>query len=152
MLLCGLAVTAPVAAAQEDEIFVDPDSPSGKEYALPIDRARQQSAPQAPRRASGGAPQPAPLFGSGVGEDRAATGAAAPRRGSDRGGERAAAGDTAAAKASQPAQRRAAAERRTQAAAPQGSGGLVAIAGACVGVLLIGALAGLALRRRAAAR
>lgn len=59
--LWALATVLPAAAlAQGDDVFVDPDSPAGKEYAIPIDEAR--------REASGrdGAPGSAPLFGEGV--------------------------------------------------------------------------------------
>jgi hypothetical protein len=45
LMLCACALLAPMTAtAAQDEIFVDPGSPSGKEYALPIDSARKQAA------------------------------------------------------------------------------------------------------------
>ena len=34
---------AGMAIAQEDGVFVDPDSPAGKEYALPLDSARRDA-------------------------------------------------------------------------------------------------------------
>jgi hypothetical protein len=54
-------VATPSAAAQEDGVFVDPDSPAGKEYAVPIDQARGDAA-------GGGdaGPGEEPLFGAGI--------------------------------------------------------------------------------------
>jgi len=72
-----LALAAPVALAQDDEVFVDPGSPSGKEYALPVDSARQQAAKDGRKRSS--KTQAAPLFGEGVGggsDDAKASGSA----------------------------------------------------------------------------
>jgi hypothetical protein len=56
-----LAVAAPPAVAQQDGVFVDPDSPAGKEYAVPIDQARGDAA-------GGGdaGPGEEPLFGEGI--------------------------------------------------------------------------------------
>jgi hypothetical protein len=41
LFLC--AVAPQVAAAEEPGVHVDPDSPSGKEYAIPLDRARSDT-------------------------------------------------------------------------------------------------------------
>jgi|SRR5829696_7351368 len=55
------AFAAPPAAAQEDGVFVDPDSPAGKEYAIPLDEARREAA------GGGGAGRAGqPLFGAGI--------------------------------------------------------------------------------------
>ena len=43
-LLC-LALLVPRAAAQSDGVFVDPDSPTGKQYQLPLESARRQADP-----------------------------------------------------------------------------------------------------------
>ena len=65
----ALALASP-AAAQEDGVFFDDESPAGKEYAIPSDQARSQSGGGGP---SGGGPGAgsangggAPLFGQGV--------------------------------------------------------------------------------------
>lgn len=146
MLLCGLAVMAPVASAQDDEVIVDPDSPSGKEYELPIDRARERAAASTPKPASAAGARSAPLFGEGVepahAGTRAAQGTRAMGGGAQRGPSGAAGADRAAVAA--------AAERTAQAAAPGGASGLVAIIAAGGGVLLVGGLVGLLLRRRSA--
>lgn len=167
LLLCCLTATPAVAAAQDDEVFVDPGSPSGKEYALPIDRAREEGSstrrqPQKPR------PQKAPLFGEGVeGAVESPTARATPKSPSKEPKTESKAGSTSAKaraareeeaagreKAAAAAEARAAELARTralraEAAAPTGGMGIAAILGVGVGVLLIGGLVGLWLRRRA---
>lgn len=150
LMLCGMATAAPVAAAQDDEVFVDPDSPSGKEYALPIDTARQAGAAntrqQQPSRGAGDAP----LFGAGVGADGNGAGTSAPTRARD--GSRARQDELTDAQTTRSAQAQAqagtVAKRAATAVGPGGTGSLAAIAGVGLGVLLVGALAGLLLRRR----
>lgn len=68
----GLGLLAPaVAQAQTPGLHVDPSSPTGKEYAIPLDQARNSANPQA--APSSGAPGAqaganAPRFGVGVGD------------------------------------------------------------------------------------
>ena len=61
-------------------MFVDPDSPAGKEYAVPLDQARRDAAGRAPGgpagEAAGASAKGEPLFGVGI----------EPQRGSDAGG------------------------------------------------------------------
>ena len=73
VLFVALALPAP-ARAQEEGVFVDPDSPAGKEYAIPFEAARRGVAPERDGRTS------PPLFGEGVsdGGGSAATGGALP--------------------------------------------------------------------------
>lgn len=139
---------APVAAAQDDEIFVDPGSPSGKEYALPVESARQQAAKGAQDRSSSA--QPAPLFGEGVDEASAGEqggGAASGGGGTGRGG-----GATDDADGGAPSAQGAArtATLQAQAAAPDGGIGLAAVIGVGAGVLALGGAIGVLLRRRSA--
>jgi hypothetical protein len=146
--LCTLALTAP---AQAEHPQVDPDSPAGSEYQLPVDRVRQQARERtgAAGAARGrGSSSEAPLFGSGVQPSKpeqrkprpaGATGAADrdPPRGADR-EPRLGTGTPAV---------------RAQVPAPDdGGSGLVAIGGGALGVLLLGGLAGLAWRRRTVRR
>ena len=159
------AVVAPVALAQEDEVFVDPGSPSGKEYELPIDRARQQAGTSTKK---GSGSRKAPLFGAGV--DRNATGVTGGTRSganrtddrrtsdskrdsdSERRKTRGEADDAEREEASQEARETefdTRALRAQAAAAPDGGIGIGGIVGAGIGVLLVGGLAGLWLRRRA---
>jgi len=159
-LMCAFTVTAsaavaPVAVAQEDGVTVDPGSPSGKEYALPIDRARAQAAEGG---GSGSPAQKAPLFGEGVDGDGAGAGrgGSAADRGSSRDradGTRGAAspiddiesGGNGSSDDSASANDR----RLLRAQAAEGGLGIGATIGAGIGILLIGGLIGLWLRRRA---
>jgi len=161
-LMCAFTVVAsvavaPVAVAQEDGVTVDPGSPSGKEYALPIDRARAQAAKGG---GSGSDAQKAPLFGEGVDGDgagpTAGRGGSAADRGSSRdraGGTRGAAstmddlesGGSGSSDDSASANDR----RLLRAQAVEGGLGIGASIGAGIGILLIGGLIGLWLRRRA---
>lgn len=172
VLVCAFAATAQVAAAQDDQVFVDPGSPSGKEYALPIDRARQQAATRAKQRSG---TQKAPLFGEGVNDGATAKSPASTRRKAPR--STAASGEGASSDAAARRRSRAAAARRAEAAAqarvvatraaareaaiarartlraetatPDGGIGLGGILGAGIGVLVLGGLIGLLMRRRA---
>ena len=58
MSLLALALPG-TALAQEDGVTVDPDSPTAKEYAIPIESARRDAAPADRSTAT-------PLFGQGV--------------------------------------------------------------------------------------
>jgi len=168
-LMCAFTViasvaVAPVAVAQEDGVTVDPGSPSGKEYALPIDRARAQAAKGG---GSGSDAQKAPLFGEGVDGDGAGPtagrgGSAADRgssaggRGSSRdraGGTRGAASpidDLESGGSGSSDDFASANDRRLlRAQAAEGGLGIGASIGAGIGILLIGGLIGLWLRRRA---
>lgn len=71
MVLTGLVAVAIIAAAAlpvqpaaaQDGVHFDPDSPAGKEYALPLDQARDEASGDAADRAPG---ERAPLFGAGI--------------------------------------------------------------------------------------
>src|SRR5215216_4332513 len=80
----GLVVPgAGVASAQDSEVHVDPDSPAGKEYALPLDSARRDACGSPDGTGgSGGTGQSAPLFGAGVSNATGSGGS----EGSDSGG------------------------------------------------------------------
>jgi hypothetical protein len=63
-----LGFAAPAYAAQ-DGIFVDPDTPAGKEYAIPLDQARQEAVGESSgTRISAGSAQASAgaLFGEGI--------------------------------------------------------------------------------------
>ena len=147
LLLSALALMAPAAVAQDDEIFVDPGSPSGKEYALPVESARKQAAKDA--QGSSSSAQPAPLFGEGV-DDRSTADAGGAGSGSGSGSGSGAAkgsrGGTDDADGGTPAT--SAATLKAQAAAPDGGIGLAAVIGVGAGVLLLGGAIGVLLRRR----
>jgi len=139
----SLAVAAP-AAAQDDAPKVAPDSPAGTEYQLPVDHARNAGGGGGSSHSSG-TPGGAPLFGAGV-EERTPRPATKRRRAAGVAPARTKqpAGDHTDRPASTPA------TIRARAAAPDGGGGLLAIGAGAAGVLLLGGLAGLALRQRPA--
>jgi hypothetical protein len=141
--LCALALAAP---AQAQDPQVDPDSPAGTEYQLPVDRAREQAGSRGSRgsRRAGGAAAEAPLFGEGV--------EGSPRRAPEKRGAGGSARTPTTTGRQQPELGTSAPDTvQAQAQAPEGGGsGLVAI-GVAAGVLLIGGLAGLAWRRRTSA-
>src|SRR4051794_21479121 len=65
-LLLGftLAAAGPaLASAAEPGVHVDPDSPAGKEYAIPIDSVRRDTGGRGSAEPGGGG---APLFGAGI--------------------------------------------------------------------------------------
>src|SRR4051812_12712791 len=63
-----LALGAGVVSAQEPGVVVDPESPSGKEYAIPLERARGEADPRGPKSSAGASAAGAStLFGAGVG-------------------------------------------------------------------------------------
>ena len=151
-IACVLA-PAPAAVAQDPSPRVDRNTPAGTEYELPIEAARRQAtgggdAIAAAGGASGGpaASQGAPpLFGEGI-----STPPRTPRtpRTAGRGAE-------PATRSAPPPNRRTRPPQSvlTQARAPEGAGGaLLAVGGAALGALLMGALAGLAWRRRTTRR
>jgi hypothetical protein len=153
------ATPAPPAAAQEDGVFVDPDSPAGKEYAVPLQEARRQAAAGDNGNASSGQP----LFGEGIkraeGSASGGSGGGSPGRdGSGKGAgssgssgsEQRVRGDDASpgARAALPSAPRSAA---IEAAAADGSDGLMT-AGIAAAVLAAGVLGGLGLRRFLKAR
>lgn len=140
----GLALAlalAPAAGGQaRDEVFVDPDSPAGVEYQLPIERARALARGGSSPPAAGAPGAPPALFGEGVEPAR--------EGGSRRDGAPGAGGATGAPGAQPASAPNAAADGiRAAAAAPDGMG-TGAVAGIAAAVILLGALAGLAWRRR----
>jgi hypothetical protein len=143
-LTAVLAAGATPAAAQDGPV-VDPDSPTGKEYALPLDTARREAAGEKGKAATAG--ESAPLFGEGI--EAGGSGDPSPGKRTRSGasshskadGTAHVAGDAPAAAA------RILAGARPGAPSDGGLSPLVAVGG---GVLLLacGAAAGLALRRR----
>lgn len=62
---CLLLSWAPAAPAQEDGVTVDPDSPSGQEYAIPLQDAREKAGARS-KRPRGKRPAPSAPFGEGI--------------------------------------------------------------------------------------
>ena len=85
---CSISLATPAgAAAQEPGVVYDPESPAGKEYALPLEEARRDGEPIRPE---GRDTSDAQLFGSGIKpKTRASTTGTSPgsgQGGSGRGG------------------------------------------------------------------
>jgi len=152
----GLALVAPVpAAAQSDGVFVDPDSPTAKQYAIPLESARRQAdpggdgrlAPPGARPPGTGAP---PLFGDGI----VATSSA--RRGSSsgnpggatRGTKRDSSSSSPSTAGSTDSSSPVEAAVTNPGAPSSGIESTLLIAAGAALVLLIGGLAGFVLRRR----
>ncbi|MEA2157611.1 MAG: hypothetical protein QOE11_3751 [Solirubrobacteraceae bacterium] len=145
---------------------VDPSSPSGREYAIPVERARQQASKHAKKKTG---TTTTPLFGEGVNDggsggttpsaaakpkSAAASKAKAPsgakgaqsKARADAAAQAQAAAAIAAARVRELARAR---DLRAEASAPQGGIGIGGIIAVGVAVLLVGGLIGLWLRRRA---
>jgi hypothetical protein len=154
----GLALLVPApAAAQSGGVFVDPDSPTGKQYQLPLESARRQADPSsdgrlAPPGARPSGTGPAALFGEGI-----ARASRAGKRSSSggSGGKSRPGGMAGGSKGSSSSPKTDSATSNTvQAAvsnpgAPSGGIGSTLLIAAGGGlVLLIGGLAGFVIRRR----
>jgi hypothetical protein len=75
LAVLGLATAGPALAAPGTGVHVDPGSPAGKQYAIPIPSARSEAAGQTGGSGSGSSNPP--LFGVGVTPGGVAAGAAA---------------------------------------------------------------------------
>ena len=158
----SVLIAAP-ALAQDEGVFIDPDSPSGKEYEIPLEAERRQADPAQER----GAPvqhgaRSSPLFGTGIVSEPGAGMSRSAR--ADRDGNAAdpdgKAGDPGADApvpdgTSEPQESGDEDDEVVRAAAsnPGAPGGgasvPLTIGGVALAVLLVGGLAGLLLRRRA---
>jgi hypothetical protein len=74
LLACFAALIRVPAAPAAEEVHFDPESPAGKEYALPLEQAREEAGVERTQGPSGGGPGTAggggggtmPLFGEGI--------------------------------------------------------------------------------------
>ena len=147
---CGaLLIASAPAAAQSDGVVVDRDSPTSKEYALPLDQARRQADPSggaaSPDSSSGSGPSA--LFGAGVGDDddpKGGSPAGRTKRAREKRGARAGRKDSAPVTEEAV---RALGQAASRPGAPGGSNALLFLGGAAV-LLAAGAGAGFVLRRR----
>lgn len=155
LALLVLLAAAPGSTAQaQDEIFVDPESPAGKEYAIPLDRARREASGVGSSSPRGDSTRPGSLFGAGISRrggagDRAGQrssaspngGRTVPQDGRESPGESAggAGGDL-------DARRRGPAPAVSSASAPGGNA-LLTGGGIALGVLVAGGVIGVLLRQ-----
>jgi hypothetical protein len=148
----GSGVGAPLASAAEPGVTIDPGSPAGKEYALPVDRARHDATgvPSGGGPGSGGGsgkgsggPSGGELFGAGI---RRASHSAG-------GGGRTTGGRPHNAEAPAPGPAPGGGSSAAiPAASSSGDSSTGAVVGIVAGVLLLGGLAGLGARRLRAPR
>jgi hypothetical protein len=150
-----LALTAATASAQEDGVFIDPDSPAGTEYAIPLEQARREAAGGGSPTPGGGSPTPGraaegqPLFGAGIAPrgDRESGRPEARARGA-RAGAGGADGEEQTPRSDSGSDSNAGASTAAIAAtAGDGSWDTLATAGIAAAVLALGLAAGLAFRR-----
>lgn len=143
VLWAATTVLPASALAQEDGVFVDPDSPAGKEYAIPLDEARRE-ATGGEDGTPGSAP---PLFGEGVMPESAPREHdASDRRDRNRSSSgRNSSGDRTAATPTGPSRSEAA--PGLPAAGGGSASATVVTGGLALAVLAAGSLIGLALRR-----
>ena len=153
-----LSIASPVAAAQESGVTVDPSSPSSKEYSLPFEEAREQADPNSGAKSRDSKPK-ASAFGEGVESQTTTPGEASGDGGnapkSDRDDDSRNRGDSASAGSSSgsggdggpPAAK----AEPTSAASPDvdsGSGEMLAVGAIGSGILILGVVCGLFVRRR----
>ena len=139
--LAVFAASGGQAVAQSDGVFVDPDSPAGKEYALPLEEARREAAP--PGQGSDGAKDSDnPLFGAGIARRGSSKTAAGDERGAPAGAVPGEAGNKGRGRAESTAAAVVAAQGSENLSAGVLTG-LVAL-----GVLSIGGAVGLVARSR----
>jgi hypothetical protein len=137
----GVGAAAPVASAAEPGVTIDPGSPAGKEYALPVDRARHEAG----GLPSGGGSGPSGGSGSGGASSGGGElfGAGVTPRGRRAGGNGSGTGGSSAPGISQ----RDASAAGIPAASSSGDSMTGSVLGIVAGVLLLGIVGGLGVRR-----
>lgn len=154
------ALGAPSAVAQDPGVFIDPGSPSAKEYALPFESERRQADPGHPSDAP--IPQGqrvSPAFGEGIepagsagGTSKSSQGSVGSTGGSGAGADESAGSGNGAGGGTSSEDGASDATIRAATANPGAPGGdlgsTVAIAGGALLILAAGIAAGVVLRRR----
>jgi hypothetical protein len=140
-----LGVPVPAMAQDGGGVFIDPSSPSAKEYAVPLERARRQADPGArPQRPVAQGQRSSPLFGEGISNPSTEKSAKKPTAAGKGGGSSSVRSATLGTAAPELV--------RSAAARPSAPGGGLStplvIAGVALTVLAVGGGAGLLLRRR----
>jgi hypothetical protein len=147
--LLVLVVAAPPAIARDDGVSVDPDSPAGVEYAVPLDQARRDATGTA-GGGSAGTDHGQPLFGVGIERASAGSGGGGGAKGSGGSGRSAGTGGSSGGgtqAGAGEAGRNGASAAAIEVAASGGSSTGLLSAGIAVAGLLLGLLGGLGLRR-----
>lgn len=150
LALLALWAMALGSRAEAGEVHFDPESPAGKEYALPLQQARNEALGTGGGEAApgagggGGAGAAAPLFGVGVGGKGGGSGPGGEGAGRSGGSSKAEGrGQGSGGGGASPAGKRGSDDAGAAASASySGSQGLLLLAG----ILVLGALIGLGLR------
>ena len=124
-------------------MFIDPDSPAGTEYAIPLDQARREAAGARGGPGSATAAEQ-PLFGAGI-VRRAEERAAGP--GDSRNGDRRGAAEGGDAEPSSEARTPSGGAAAVAATANEGNSDTLPTVGIAAAVLAVGLAAGLVFRR-----
>jgi hypothetical protein len=146
VLVVGAVATGarvPAAVAAEPGVHIDPGSPAGKEYALPVDQARRDAGGSATRGGSGSNGGQGGLFGAGIGPPGGGGGGTAGGHGAS-GSHGSANAATQRASGGSSGSGTAAGIRVSSTSAESSDGALIGIV---AGVLLLGAVCGLGARR-----
>jgi hypothetical protein len=155
VLLAWAALSVP-AEAQEPGVQVDPDSPTGQEYDIPLERVRRRSSPSEDEGSRASRTPADTLFGAGIeppddGESGSGAGGSGSARSSGTGSG---SGGAARSGSNEPSpQRPPAAVQvaiRNPGAPDGGVGGPLLLGGVAVALLAAGLAGGLLLRRRRA--
>jgi hypothetical protein len=153
-IVLALALVPSGAAAQEDGVFVDPGSPAGKEYAIPFEQARGEGAGGSKDRGGRGAP--APLFGVGISSTGGRGGGSSQAGGSQDGSSPGGGSDASGREGSgapgtgKPGGRGTAGRAAVATSTDGGVSPTAQVGGVVAGVVLLGGLLALLLRRFAA--
>jgi hypothetical protein len=138
-----LAVSAQAATGLEPGVHPDPGSPAAKEYALPLNQARQVGGGGGDHASSGSAA----LFGAGIKPPGSGgSGQADPRAGGTQRSTRRDASGPAPSDQSSPVPAIVLRAARSQASS-SGSGSILALLGGGVAILVLGAFGGTVMRR-----
>lgn len=140
LALSCLAASALAATGLEPGVHVDPGSPAAKEYALPLNQARQTGASTSGNASTGSAA----LFGAGI-KPPGSGGSGRPRSATPHGVRRDASGAASSdPRTSVPAIVLRAASSHTSSG---GDGSLLTLLGGAVAILILGAFGGTIMRR-----
>ena len=147
-LTCLAMLLLAIPAGAQEDVMVDPDSPTGSEYDIPLERARRDAATDQSQAAQSYRSRTAPLFGEGIGV-AGASASQPPSRSGTTTGKRSKPGKQRTRKAGTPTQQqlpRAVRAAIQQPGAPDDSTAQLAALGGAI-LVALAAIGGLVLRR-----
>ena len=145
-VLFFLLAGTPAADAQQARVFVDPNSPTGSEYDIPLERARREASPSAegaqPSRSAASA-----LFGEGISAPPAQTSGSAARSSHGQSAEGTSGGRRGEVRSGRTVPAVVESAIKRPGAPAGGAGSIALLAAAGLAVALLGMGTGLLLRR-----